>query len=303
MSQPCDPTRSWHPAVARLQHRRAAYEAAAARFPTIAVRDPRGGITTAEAVLTRIAETRGRITADEHAGSERHRRISRGQRWLLRLLPLLDGMLLFWFLTGVLNVDLRTFDPTVLIAAALALLCTVAVAAWTATVGEHLQRYKDARRNLVWGAVDGVSRGMLALTTVIGALLAAMMYVRVRDEVELATAVPGLGTAIVASALAAGAVLVNGYVLYLSFSDGSSRTRELDQLGRALAPHLRRRDRDLVGAAGAARRIEARLAAQEQLHRPVDEQPLRVVPDVRQAAASAASADGDAGTRGHHWRG
>jgi len=272
-------SRHWNPVVAHLQLRLRAREVAALRFLDTPVRDPRGGITTVDAALERMAEAHRRITADEQAGSEQHRRISRGQRWLLRLLPLLDGLILFWFLTGILNADLRTIDTTVIIAAALALLCTVAVAAWTATVGEHLRRYKDIGRNLVWGAVDGLGRGMVVLTALMCALLAAMMYVRVSDEVFQATGVAGVGAIVIAITLAAAVVLVNGYVLYLSFSDGDSVTTELDRLGRVVSPHLRRRDRDLSQAGEVARRIEARLVAEERLRWPTETQPVRRLPD------------------------
>jgi MFS family permease len=256
------------PAVARLQRRRAAHEAAAARVPLRPVRDARGGLLSVGDALARLARLRARIEADEREGSHVHERISRGQRWQLRVLPLLDGLILFWFLAGVLNADLRTVDVTVVVAASLALLCTVAVAAWTAVVGEHLQRWKDRDRNLVWCAVDGVGWGMLALTAVMAALLAAMMYIRVSDEVFQATGVPGVGATVIGLTLSAAVVLVNAYILHLTFSDGSSVTRELDRLGRTLAPHLRRRHRNLARAERVRGRIRLRLAAEERLRGP-----------------------------------
>ncbi|TWF80303.1 hypothetical protein FHX44_116246 [Pseudonocardia hierapolitana] len=264
------PSRPWSPIVARLQRRRAAHEAAAARVPLRPVRDPRGGLVSLQDALARQAQLRARIDADERDGSHVHDRISPGQRWQLRLLPLLDGLILFWFLAGVLNADLRTVDTTAVVAASLALLCTVAVAAWTAAVGEHLQRCKDRDRNLVWGAVDGIGRAMLALTAAMAGLLGAMMYVRMSDEVYQATGAPGAGATIIGLTLAAAVVLVNVYILHLAFSDGSTVTRELDRLGRIVAPHLRRRARHLALAERLRGRIRLRLAAEEQLRGPLD---------------------------------
>jgi len=259
---------SWHPQITRLHLGRSRRRAEIKRFPDTPIRDPRGGMTTIDALLDRAAEAHERINAEERSGSEKHRRISRGQRRLVRALPLLDSLIVFWFLAGVLNADLRTIDATTVIAMALALLCTLAVAAWNAVVGQHLRRFKDAHANLVWDAIDGIGRCMIAVTAGAWALLAAMMYVRVSDEVYQATGVLGVAALIIALALACALALMNAYVLYLSFNDGSSATAELDQIGRAVAPHLRRRSRWLAQEERAARRIEARLAAQVWLHRP-----------------------------------
>jgi hypothetical protein len=223
------------------------------RIPEVTVRDPRGGITTAAVVIDRMARAHARIDADERAGSHRHDRISRGQRRSLRLLPVLDGVVLLWFLVGVLNVDLRRPDPTLVVAVALALLGTLAVAAWSAAVGEHLRRSKDADRRLVWAAVDGTGRGMVVLTAAMVGLLAVLMFVRVSDEVHQATGDGGTIAVVVALALAGAVVLLNLYILYLSMSDGSAVTTELDRLGRALRPHLRRHERAETRAAAVRR--------------------------------------------------
>lgn len=119
----------------RLEPLRDETLARAERIPDTPVHDPRGGLTTIGTLVTDGARVRASVLAEREAGSEEHRRISRGQRVALRLLPLLDGPVMFWFLIGVLNVDLREPDATMLVALALALLCTVAVAAWVGTVG------------------------------------------------------------------------------------------------------------------------------------------------------------------------
>lgn len=222
--------------------------------PDVTVRDPRGGVTTASAIVDRMARAHAQIDHDERAGSRRHDRISAGQRRLLRLLPVLDGLVLLWFLVGVLNVDLRRPDPVLAVAVALALLGTLAVAAWSAAVGEHLRRSKDAGRRLVWAAVDATGRGMVALTVVVVGLLGVLMFVRVSDEVHQATGLGGTMAVVVALALAGSVVLLNLYILYLSMSDGSATTTELDRLGRALRPHLRRHARAQARAA-AERRV------------------------------------------------
>lgn len=251
----------------RLERLRDEAVARAERIPDAPVRDPRGGVTTVGTLVTDGARVRASVLAEREAGSEEHRRISGGQRAALRLLPLLDGLVMFWFLIGVLNVDLREPDATMLVALALALLCTVAVAAWVGTVGRHLRGWKDADGNPVWVATDGTCRGMLVLTGIAVSMLGVLMYVRVADEVYQATGVGGAGASVVAVVLAIAVVLVNLYVLYLSFADGSSRTTDADRLARAVRPHLRRRARELARADRLTARIASVRRADERLDR------------------------------------
>jgi MFS family permease len=210
---------------------------------------------------------------------------------------MIDGVILFWFLAGVLNLDLNTPHFMIAVAAALAVLGTVVSAAWSVAVGEHLQRYKDEQRNLVWGAVDGVGRGMVYITGIFIALLAALMYVRVSDEVYQATGVVGIASTVIALAFAAAVVLVNTYMLYLSFSDGTSRTRELDRLGRQIKPHLRRRDRHLRKAAHDERRIKARAASIIEFAHRRSEQ-LALVPSIDSTSAAPRPTDS---SRTYRW--
>jgi MFS family permease len=229
------------------------------------VTDAHGGADTVRGITAHLADIQHRIRTDPSPG--RHRRISAGQRWLLRLLPLLDGAILWWFLVGVLNVDVRTPDPDFAIAVALALLATVALAAWAAIVGEHLARFVDDRRRTAWAAVDAVGWAMVVLTAAVWALLAAMMWVRVRDEVFQATGVLDAGGVVIAAALAAAVVVVNAYVLYLSWSDGSDETREAERLGRTLTPHLRDRQRLAHRVAVLSERVQAKEAARRATDR------------------------------------
>jgi MFS family permease len=229
------------------------------------VPDAHGSADTVRGLTAHLAEVQRRIRTDPAPG--RHRRISAGQRWLQRLLPLLDGAILCWFLAGVLNIDLRTLDPDLGVAVALALLATIALAAWATIVGEHLARFVDERRRMAWAAVDAVGWGMVVLTAAVWTLLAAMMWVRVRDEVFQATGVLDAGGVVIAAALAAAVVVVNAYVLYLSWSDGSDETREAERLGRTLTPHLRDRQRLAHRVTVLSERLHAKEAARRATDR------------------------------------
>jgi hypothetical protein len=254
------------PATSRTRRDLAAVRHDLAALGDRPVRDSHGGADTVRGITARIAELRADIREDPSPG--RHRRISTAQRWMCRSLPVLDGTVLLWFLVEVLNVDPTRLleSPFTAVAAALALLGTVALAAWSGVVGEHLARFVDDRRRLAWAAVDVIGRTMLAFTGVVWVLLAAMMFVRVRTEVGYATGVLDTGTAVVAAAFAVAVVIVNAYVLYLSWSDGSDETREIELLSRAVAPHLRHRRRLWRRAA----RLAERLAEQEAAQRATD---------------------------------
>ncbi|MGD9988027.1 hypothetical protein [Pseudonocardia sp.] len=252
------------PAARRHERVRDRHLAATELFGDTTVRDPRGGVTTVMTLLRRTSELHERLDRDERADRLWHRRIGTWQRVLSRALPVLDLVILTWFLAVTINVDLSTFDPLLLVAVALAVLCTVAVAAWGAVVGEHLRTAKQADRSLSWDAVDGMGRAMLAVSAVVMVALATLMYVRVDDEVRQATGGSTVAGPIVAVTLALSVVVLHVFVLYLSFRDGSAHTTELDRAGRTLRPHLRRRERHLR----AARRAEVRGRALEASDRP-----------------------------------
>ncbi|MEQ3549085.1 hypothetical protein WIS52_01270 [Pseudonocardia nematodicida] len=258
-------TTTTSPATSRLRRRRDDELTGTDHDLARVVRDPRGGVTTVAALAEDAGTLRRAVLAESAAGTRRHDRISRGQRFWLHVLPAIDGLVLFWFMTSVLNVDPRRPGILLLVAVVLALLGTIAVAAWTAAVGHALRRFKSDHGDLEWTALDGVVRGMLALTAVAVTLLGVLMYLRVYEEVFQATGVGGLIPAVVALVLAVAVVLVNVFVLQLTFADGSHRTTELDRLAGVVGPHLRRRERALRRAARLEARIEAASAATDRI--------------------------------------
>lgn len=277
------------PRLTALRRRLADHLAAAEHLEDRPLRDPRGGRTPTAQLLARREELHDRIDAEERTGSRLHHRISRGRSWLVRVLPLVDGLVLCWFLIGVLNVDLEAPGVTLAVAVALAVLGSVAVASWNAAAGEHLRRWKDDQGNLEWGAVDGVGHGLLLAGAATWILLAAMMYVRVGDEAYQAGGVAGPATAVVAVAFAAAIVLVNAYVLVLGFADGSPLTGELDRLGRSLGPALLARHRHRVRAERSRARITARIEAHRRVTRPVLGGGLRALPTGEDGVRSPAT--------------
>jgi uncharacterized membrane protein len=252
--------------VNRFLHRQAEHDDAAGRTVTAPLRDPRGGATTVEAAVRRIAFLRTTVDDAVDAGWALHRRIPPGQRRLVRALPVLDWLILLWFFVGVLNVDLTRLDPTAVIAAALAALCTVAVAAWNTGVAQHLQRSKDPRTgDVVWENLGATGWALLAVSTVLAGLLGATMFVRVSEEVVQAGGLTGGAVVVIAATAAASVVTVNLLVIVLAYRDGSATTRELEQLAHAALPHLRREHRSRRRAGRAARRAAVHAAVQERL--------------------------------------
>lgn len=215
-------------------------------FSTRLVRDPGGGLVTVGKAMVEIDELRAQIGRDRRLGSYRHNKITSLQRFLVGSLPLIDGAVLFWFLLGVLNVDLRRLDALMIVAAVLAVLGTVAVAAWNTAVGRRLQVAKNDAGGIIWEAVDGVERIMLGISAVVALLVGAMMDVRVADEVYQATGVADATSVIVGVTLGASIVVLNLYVLHLAFADGSNITRRADALERCLRSPVRRFERNLA---------------------------------------------------------
>lgn len=255
-----------HPSASGLRRRRAVADQAAAHVVEQEIRDPRGGTYPLRDLLERRTEVHQQIDEDQRGGSRRHDAISPAQRMLARLLPVLDGLVLFWFLTGVLNSDLRRVDVLLVVAAVLAVLASVAVAAWNVQVGRHLQGFTDPQRRVVWGGLDVTAVTMVVGTAVMWLLLAAMMVLRVREEVFQATGVRDTTGWVIALTLACALVLVNAYTLHLALSDGSRLTRELAALGRALRGPLRRRRRLHHRAEVSEHRLRAHAEAMDRIH-------------------------------------
>lgn len=106
---------------------------------------------------------------------------------LATALPILDWAVLFWFLIGVLIADLRRIDVSLLVAAVLAVLASVAVAAWNSRLGHHLQTLVDDDRRIVRAGLNVTTTAMLIGTAVMWLALGAMMTLRVEEEVYQAT--------------------------------------------------------------------------------------------------------------------
>jgi hypothetical protein len=254
------------PALAGLVRRRERTRTAWLQLPETVVRDPRGGADTLRHLSAAMDGIRDRIEHDPE--DQRHRRISRWSRLLVHGLPVLDGLILFWFLAGVLNADLRRVDVLTAVAAGLALLASLALALWSRNVGEHLQGFADRRGALIWRALDGTALLMLAVSVVVWSLVAAMMVVRVRDEVFQATGELGRDGTLIGIVLGAALVVLNATVLHLAFADGSPDTRDLDRLARVVLPQRRRQERLARRFAAQTVTLRTRTAARSAVRRP-----------------------------------
>ncbi|MEJ2862427.1 hypothetical protein [Actinomycetospora flava] len=247
------------PALARLTRRCHRTWTAWVQLPETTPRGRHGGGRTVRQLAVDMEAVRNRI--DRDPDDRRHRRVSRFSRVLVRALPVLDGLILFWFLANVLNADLGALDVLTLVSAGLAVLASLALAEWSRLTGEHLQEFRDRSGALQWGALDTTARLMLAVSLVVWLLVAAMMVVRVRDEVFQATGVLDGAGLLVAIVLGAALVVLNATVLYLAFADGSADTRELDRLARVVVPQRRRHERLARRLAAQTERLRTRAAA------------------------------------------
>ena len=257
----------WHPDTNRLHRRLVRLRTRIAALPEARVRDPWRGRVTVRQLQLRDDELYARILADVRAGSRLHCTVGDWQRRLAYALPALDALVAFWFLAGVLDVDLRRVDPTLAVAAGLSLMCTLTVAMWNGSTGRHLRAAKDHGGRLVRGALDETGRAMFAAAAGVWLLLAAMMYLRVSDEVYEATGRRGAGCVVIGAALAAALVLVNAHVVYTCFRDGSPQTCERRRIDRALTAHQRRLRRLRCREARLAVRLEACIRAHAWIDR------------------------------------
>jgi hypothetical protein len=249
------------------------------------VRHPDGGHETAEQLERAGADLRGRITAELADGSRKHGRLPRWIRHIPQLVLVVDFSLLLYFFAGITNVDWNSpISPNLGFAILLGVMVTTLSYGFLSFTGYRLRTYKDHSGAVARRDLDGLTKAACGAAAGGAAVIAALMFVRMRAEVLDALGPQGWVTAVViAVGLAVVSALANFLVILIHALDGSDEVARLDAiwanasgpLGKAhrmrekaaimayrLAIQQRRADRQAMGAMTEAGR---RLAAADQI--------------------------------------
>jgi hypothetical protein len=199
------------------------------------VRHPDGGHCTVAEAQQEAAAERGRIEEDVRRGSRKHHRLPRWQRHIPQLVLLLDFSLLLYFFSDVTDVDWESpLSANLGFAIILAAMVTVLSYGFLSFTGHRLRMHKDHSGSVPMHELDTWTRAALGGAAVIIAVLAVLMFTRMRLEVLYALGPAGGNTALViALTLAVVSVAANSLVVMIHAYDGSHQVDRMDKLSAA----------------------------------------------------------------------
>ena len=200
------------------------------------VSHPDGGVRTVSATASDQDRLRAQIAADLGDGSRRHQRLPAVLRQAPALVFTADALLLLYFFSGITNVDwARPFSAAGLFALLLASMVTGISFAFFLFTGDRLRQYKDHDGTIPLRGLDTPTNISMALAAGAMAILAALMFLRMRTEVSQ-TLGPHSGTtaSMLGLTLALVSVLANALVVAVHALDGSPEADRLDRLGQAI---------------------------------------------------------------------
>lgn len=203
------------------------------------VTGPRGQQLTLAEAQHRAQVLGDAIDAEEAHGSQRHRGVSRGVTVLvLGIVGVVDFPIMLWLVSSVFNVNWAApANLPLAISAVVSLLTTGGAAAALYHLGHDLRQHKNHRRQLDRAQLTAGSTISLAAVTVLVALIAIVMFVRVWSEGVLS----GLADlALVLALLVSVVMLISAWlVFWIAFRDGSPERDDLAYYTRLVQRHLR----------------------------------------------------------------
>jgi hypothetical protein len=202
---------------------------------------PDGGVRTVTDTVGDQDRQRAEIAADIEGGSRRHRRLPKALRRVPLLVFAADALLLLYFFSGVTNVDWGSpFSAALVFAVLLAAMVTGISFAFFRFAGDRLQQYKNDAGTVPLRGLDEATMVTVGLALAAIAVLAVLMFTRMRTEVIIALGSHAGGTAIIIGlTLAMISVLANTLVIAVHALDGSTEADRLDALGAAVAGKLK----------------------------------------------------------------
>lgn len=201
---------------------------------------PDGGQRPVAEVQRDEAAARRRIEDETARGSRKHQRLP---RWIGRipiLVLLVDFCLLLYFFSGITNVNWGSpLGANLVFAVLVAGMVTVLSYGFLAFAGHRLRGYKDHSGAVAFRDLDALTRAACWASVAGVAMLAGLMFIRMRAEVLYALGASAWTTAlIIALALAVVSTLANFLVVAIHALDGSHEVARLNSLSAALSGPL-----------------------------------------------------------------
>jgi hypothetical protein len=199
------------------------------------VRHPDGGRRTALEVQQDEAMQRAQIEEENKRGSQKHRRLSGWLHRMPKLILLFDFCLLLYFFAGITDVNWSSPLSAVLaFAVLLAAVVTVAPYGFLSFTGHRLRSHKDHSGVVRFDELDGISRASSLVAVAVIAVLAMLMFTRMKIEIIYALGAGFGGTAtMIALTLAVVYAVANFLVVAVHALDGSDEVERLERLSAA----------------------------------------------------------------------
>lgn len=230
------------------------------------VRHPDGGHGTVADLERYQAAQRAQIDMELAAQSRKHHRMPRWIGGIPKLVLLLDFCLLLYFFAGITDVDWSSpLSVNLVFAVLLAAMVTTLCYGFLTFAGYRLRGYKDHSGAVEFGNLDALTWIACGASVCGIAVIASLMFIRMRTEVSYALGPQGGATVLViALVLAIVSVLANFLVVAIHALDGSDQVARLNSLSAATSGPLSKARRMQAKASLIPHRITVR---QRRAHR------------------------------------
>ena len=251
-----------------LRARRAELYTRARHRAGVRVRHPDGGQRPVAETQQDEAAARRQIEDETARGSRKHHRLP----WWIGRIPILvlvvNFSLLLYFFAGITNVNWGSpLSADLVFAILLAAMVTVLSYGFLAFAGHRLRGYKDHSGAVALTELDGLTTVACWASAAGIAVLATLMFIRMRAEVLYALGGSAWTTAlIIALAVAVVSAMANFLVVAIHALDGSHEVARLNALSAAVSgplgqAHEMREQADVIPHRIAIRRRRAHRAA------------------------------------------
>jgi hypothetical protein len=204
-------------------------------------RDGRLGYPDVEAARARYEQLSRVIDAEVGGGATRHGRLPWVVRQIPRLVAVIDCVVLFTFCSVIFNVALSDplQNPVLALAALLLAVLAGGVAyTWLSLTGDRIKTFRGELGEVLWRVVGATSWLMIAVSLVVVAALAVLMYSRVVNEVTVAGDAVQAGAATpLGLVFAVISAVANLSVIAVHALDGSPQADQHRHIGRLLRRH------------------------------------------------------------------
>jgi hypothetical protein len=199
------------------------------------VKHPDGGERTVADTLADEREQRRQINQETAEGSRKHHRLPWWQRQIPKLVMLFDAALLLYFFAGITNVDWQSpLSMNLAFAIALAAMVTVLTYGFLAFTGHRMRSCKTHAGSVHVDELDGVTKAAFGIAMTVIAVIAALMFFRIRGEVTGALGPQaGVTALVIPLAVAVVSAVANYLVILIHALDGSDEVARLNKLAAA----------------------------------------------------------------------